>query len=86
MVLCFQCIIWIFASVMRAFKKFDGLDKDMRNRLLLVEQHMALVRNLTTEELIKVSLLSDEEIEYINTIHDYHERIQRAREKIAALI
>jgi hypothetical protein len=77
-------IIWFFVSTIKAFNKFAGLDKSIREKLLLIEYYMAFVRNLSTEELIKVGKLSDEEIIKFNGIHDWNERIKTAREKISS--
>jgi hypothetical protein len=81
----FGVLLWFFISTGRALKKFDSLDPPIQDKLLLLEYHMAVVRNLSKEDLIKLSALSDEEIKYFNAIHGYDERIQTIRKKAVFL-
>jgi hypothetical protein len=78
------CIGFI-VSTGRALKKFNRLDSDAQKKLLLVEWYMAVVRNLSREDLILVSKLPDEEIKRFNAIHDYAERLHAIRDTIARL-
>jgi hypothetical protein len=76
-------IIGFFISTGRALRKFNRLDPDARNKLLLVEYYMTVVRNLSKEDLLLLSTLPDEEIKQFNMIHDHAERIQSIRKKIS---
>jgi uncharacterized protein YneF (UPF0154 family) len=83
LVLCsLGVLIGFFVSTEKALKKFERLDSNVLNKLLLLDYYMAVVRNLSKEELIKLSTLSNEEIKYFNTIAGYDERIQTIRGKI----
>jgi hypothetical protein len=75
-------LIYFFVSIGRAFKKFNSLDSTVQRKLLFLEYYMAVVRNLSKEELIKLGTLPDEEIKQFNIIHGYDERIQTIRDKI----
>jgi hypothetical protein len=75
-------LVWSFVSTGRAVKKFDRLDSKVQEKLLLLEYYMAAVRNLSREDLIRLSELPDTKIQRFNMIHDYGERIQTIREKI----
>jgi hypothetical protein len=75
-------IAGFFISIGRALKKFNCLDSNTRGKLLLLEYHMAAVRNLSKADLLLFGKLPDEEIQCFNTIYDYTERIQIIREKI----
>lgn len=55
-------LIWFFVSTRRALKKFDSLEPTVQKKLLLLEYYMAVVRNFSKEDLIKISSLPDEEI------------------------
>jgi hypothetical protein len=68
-----------FISTGKAFKKFDHLDANVQNKLLLLDYYMAVVRNLSKEDLKNLSTLSDENIKYFNTINGYDERIQAVK-------
>ncbi|MDR1596995.1 MAG: hypothetical protein LBR99_04750 [Treponema sp.] len=46
---------------------------------------MAAVRNLSKEELALLGTLPNEEIVWLNAVHDYDERMQAIREKIGLL-
>jgi uncharacterized protein YneF (UPF0154 family) len=72
-------ITGFFISTKRALKKFNRLDSNTQNKLLLLEYYMAAVRNLSEEDLTLFGKLPDEEIKYLNTIYDYEERIQAIR-------
>ena len=76
------CIVWFFISTLRAFRKFDSLDTAVQKKLLLLDYYMVAARNLSKEDLIKLSALSNEELKRFNKIHGYAERIQAMREKI----
>jgi hypothetical protein len=75
-------IIGFLISTGRALKKFDRLDSTVQKKLLLLEYYMAVVRNVSKEDLIRLSTLPDEEISYFNTINGYDERIKTIKEKI----
>jgi hypothetical protein len=73
-----------FISTMKALKKFNGLDSPVQDKLLLLEYYMAVVRNLSKDDLALFSKLPDEAIQSFNMIQDYGERIQTIRKKITA--
>jgi hypothetical protein len=75
-------IIGFFIPTEMAFIKFDSLDTTVQNKLLLLNYYMAVVRNFSKEDLLRLSTLPDEEIQLFNTIRGYDERIQTIREKI----
>jgi hypothetical protein len=75
-------IVWFFVSTLKAFRKFDRLEKYVQEKLLLMEYYMVFVRRLSTEELMKVGELPEEEIKAFNEIHDWDERVKTARKKI----
>jgi hypothetical protein len=76
---------WFFISTGRAIQKFNCLDSCVRHKLLLLEYYMAAVRNLSKEELALLGTLPNEEIVWLNAVHDYDERMQAIREKIGLL-
>jgi hypothetical protein len=76
-------IVGFFVSTERALKRFNCLDSRVQGKLLLLEYYMAAVRNLPEEDLALLGNLPEEEIQSLNLIHDYSERIQTMREKIA---
>jgi hypothetical protein len=75
-------IAGFFASTGRTLKKFDRLDSKVRGKLLLLEYYMAVIRNLSKDDLVLLSGLSDEAIRYFNKIGDYDERLRAIRKKI----
>ncbi|MDR1250498.1 MAG: hypothetical protein LBK63_14515 [Treponema sp.] len=75
-------VVGFFISTGRALKKFDCLDSEVQEKLLLLEYYMAAVRNFSKEDLIRLSKLPDKEIRCFNTIHDYDERLRAIREKL----
>ena len=79
-------IIRLIVSTLMAFKKFECLDKPVQEKLLRVEFFMVLVRQLTPGELIKLSEISLEELQYLNTFSgDFDMVVKTAREKIGAV-
>jgi hypothetical protein len=76
---------WFLISTQKAFSKINSLDIFAKNKLLLLEYFMVFARIFTKDELIKISKLSDEEIESFNKIYDVTERIKTAKEKIKLL-
>jgi hypothetical protein len=78
-------LIGFFISTGRALKKFDSLDSTVQNKLLLLEYYMAVVRNLSKEDLIKLGTLPDKEIKHFNAIHDHDERLKTMREKMNSI-
>ncbi|MDR2482672.1 MAG: hypothetical protein LBD08_03470 [Treponema sp.] len=79
--LCGWNVVWFYISTLKAFKRFDGLDKNIKDKLSKIEYYMALVRDLTDEEMAKIGKLSDEEISYINS-KVFREQIETVMEKI----
>jgi hypothetical protein len=75
-------ILGFFISTAKAMKKFDCLDSDTQDKLLLLEYYMAAVRNFSKEDLALLGRLPDEEIRDFNVIYDYAERMEAIREKI----
>jgi hypothetical protein len=75
-------LAWFFISTAVALKKFTRLDARVRDKLLVLEYFMAAVRNLSREDLIRLSELPDAELRRFNMIHDYGERIRAMRKKI----
>jgi hypothetical protein len=78
----FGIVIGYLVSVGMAIKKFDCMESTVQEKLLLLEYYMAVVRNFSKEDLIKIGKLSDEDLTYLNTIHLYTERIQTIKKKI----
>jgi uncharacterized membrane protein len=76
-------VVGFFVSTGRAVKKFDRLDLQTQNKLLLLEYYMAAVRNLSEDDLIRLSRLPDEAIRYFNAIGDYDKRLGEIRKQIA---
>lgn len=74
--------IWFFASTVKALKKFERLDEFTKNKILIIECYMVFMRYFSTEELIKISKLPEDEIECFNEIHNISERIKTARNRI----
>jgi hypothetical protein len=78
-------IVRLVVSTLGAFKKFEYLDKPVQEKLLRVEFFMVLVRQLTAGELTRLSELSVEELQYLNTFSgDFDMVVKTAREKIDA--
>jgi hypothetical protein len=75
-------VIWFLVSTQIAFRKFNYLEKHVQKKLVLLEYYMVFIRRLSTNELIKIASLSDDEIIQFNGIHDWNERIKIARERI----
>jgi hypothetical protein len=76
-------VVGFFVSTGRAVKKFDRLDPKAQDKLLLLEYYMAAVRNLSEDDLIRLSRLPDEAIRYFNAISDYDKRLGEIRKQIA---
>jgi hypothetical protein len=75
-------ISWFFIRTGMAFKKFNRLDKTVQSKLLLLDYYMVAVRNLSNDELIKLSALPGEALEYMNTLHQYDEQVKCMRENL----
>jgi hypothetical protein len=76
---------YVFGSLIKTgmvLKKFSSLDKDVQNKLLLINNYMVAAKNLSKEELIKLSKKSERELEHFNEITDYDERVMAMKEKI----
>jgi hypothetical protein len=54
--------------------KFNNLENNVKNKLLILDYYMAAVNSLSKEELIKLGALEKEELEKINKITEYNER------------
>jgi hypothetical protein len=76
-------IAGFFIATEKVIKKFDRLDSTARQKLLLLEYYIAVVRNFSREDLIKLSAVADEEIRHFNTIKGCDERMQAIWEKIS---
>jgi hypothetical protein len=85
LVISIGIIVWSFVTIKRSFDKFDSLDTCARNKILLLDCHIAFARNFSKKELINLGSLGDEEIKKINSIQEYDERIKAAREIITAM-
>jgi hypothetical protein len=57
-------------SSLKAFKKFNSLDLDIRTKLGRIEYYMILIRNFPKEKLNALSGLTDKEIEYLDAVRD----------------
>lgn len=75
-------VIIFFISIMKNLNRFNRFDINVQEKLLLLDYYMAIVRRLSNEELIKLSKLPNEEIEYFNSVHDMNIRIHSIREKL----
>jgi hypothetical protein len=82
LILSFGILGWFFISAQKVFSKINSLNILVRNKLLLLDYYMVFARRFTKDELIKMSKLSDEEINSFNKIHDITKKIKTAREKI----
>jgi hypothetical protein len=71
-----------FVSILNAFKKFKSLDESVQKKLLFMDYYMYLVRQLTTDELLKMRTFSDEEMIYYNSLWDIEESLQLIKEKL----
>jgi uncharacterized membrane protein len=76
-------VVGFFVSTGKTVKKFDSLDAKVQGKLLLLEYYMAAVRNLSEDDLIRLSRLPDEEIRCFNVIGDYDKRLRAIKEQIA---
>lgn len=86
MAVCFFNIARFFLSTKKAFKKFDDLDTPVKKKLLRVEYFMVLIRRLTNDELLKLSVLSDEELQSLNRFRGDVDLIaETAKQKIKEL-
>jgi hypothetical protein len=75
-------LAWFFVSTGRAVTRFNCLDSSTQRKVLLLEYYMAAVRNLSREELTFLGTLPDEEIAWLNGVHNYYKRLQAIRKKI----
>jgi hypothetical protein len=75
-------VIGFLISTMKNLNRFNRLDINVQEKILLLEYYMAVVHQLSNEELIKLSKFPDEEIKYFNTVHDLNMRIQSIQEKL----
>jgi hypothetical protein len=84
-VLLIMIIIYISITLIKLVTnigKFNNMENDVKNKLLILDYYMVAVNNLSKEELIKLSALQKEELEKINKIIEYNERVKAMKEKI----
>jgi hypothetical protein len=71
--------VWLLLTTREAFNKLNSLDSSVKSKLLLIDYYMVFARNLTRNELIKLSSLPDEKIKQLSKIQNITERIKTAR-------
>ena len=80
------CVIALFfARTAGAFKKFDALSLPAQKKLLLLDNdYLLAVRNLSREDLEKFSAFTEEEIDGLGRINAHHERLKKIRGRCAS--
>ncbi|MDR0302564.1 MAG: hypothetical protein LBI04_09680 [Treponema sp.] len=63
-------LAWVYTSTYKAFRKYNSLCEPVQKKILLINQYMYLVRNLTIDELKKIETIPDEEIVCIDSLRD----------------
>ena len=85
MILSSGIILWFFTTTVKAIKKFNRLEKNVQNKLLLLDYYMVFTRRFTENELIKLSRLPDEDLKSLNKLYDTTERIKTAKNGYTAI-
>jgi hypothetical protein len=75
-------IIVFLISIAGAIKKFNRLDSDTQDKLLLLDYYMAAVRNFSRDDLIRLGRLPDKTLQRFNRIQDYDRRLRIIRRKL----
>jgi hypothetical protein len=75
----FGAVAGFFISTGRAIKKFKCLDSTTQGKVLLLDYYMAVVRNFSRNDQIRLGRLPDEALRRFNRIQDYDKRLRVIR-------